>query len=73
MPTCYLKHWGKKRVFAKLWKLASEEYNELVGLDWRLQSVYSTIIEAPVGCESAEKNPIDRGKGCQIFADGGRG
>jgi hypothetical protein len=34
MPTCYLKHWGKKGVFAKLWKLASEEYNELVGLDW---------------------------------------
>lgn len=58
----YFKHWVDKGVFEKLWKLALEEYNELVGLDWRWQSVDGAMTKAPLGGESTGKNPTDRGK-----------
>jgi putative transposase len=58
----YFKQWVDKGVFAKLWKLALEEYDELVGLDWRWQSVDGAMTKAPLGGESTGKNPTDRGK-----------
>jgi len=58
----YFRQWVDKGVFAKLWKLALEEYDELVGLDWRWQSVDGAMTKAPLGGEATGKNPTDRGK-----------
>ena len=57
----YFKQYVDKGVFAKLWKLSLEEYDELVGLDWRWQSVDGAMTKAPLGGESTVKNPTDRG------------
>jgi putative transposase len=60
----YFKQRVDKGVFPKIWKLALEEYDELVGLDWRWQSVDGAMTKAPLGGESTGKNPTDREKGC---------
>jgi putative transposase len=49
-------------VFADLWEIALELYDDLVGLDWRWQSVDGAMTKAPLGGESTGKNPTDRGK-----------
>ena len=58
----YFKKWVDKGVFAKLWKVALEEYDELVGLDWRWQRFDGAMTKAPLGGESKGKNPTDREK-----------
>ena len=60
----YFKQRVDKGVFPKIWKLTLEEYDELVGLDWRWQSVDGAMTKAPLGGESTGKNPTDREKGC---------
>lgn len=37
-------------------------YDELVGLDWRWQSVDAAMTKSPLGGEMTGKNPTDRGK-----------
>ncbi len=49
-------------VFARLWQIALELYDDLVGLDWRWQSVDGAMTKAPLGGESTGKNPMDRAK-----------
>ena len=58
----YFQEWVKRGVFADLWEIALERYDELVGLDWRWQSVDGAMTKAPLGGESTGKNPTDRGK-----------
>ena len=49
-------------IFARLWQIALELYDDLVGLDWRWQSVDGAMTKAPLGGESTGKNPTDRAK-----------
>jgi len=49
-------------IFARLWQIALELYDDLVGLDWRWQSVDGAITKAPFGGESTRKSPTDRAK-----------
>jgi putative transposase len=49
-------------IFARLWQIALELYDDLVGLDWRWQSVDGAMNKAPLGGESTGKNPTDRAK-----------
>lgn len=58
----YFKQWVAKGIFEKLWKLALEQYDELIGLDWSWQSVDGAMTKAPLGGEKTGKNPTDRGK-----------
>ena len=58
----YYQEWGELGVFDALWELAVEVYDELIGLDWRWQSVDGAMTKAPLGGEKTGKNPTDRGK-----------
>ena len=58
----YFQDWTERGVFEAMWKLALEEYDELVGLDLEWQSVDGGITKAPLGGENTGKNPTDRGK-----------
>ncbi len=58
----YFTHWIAKGVFEKLWLLALEEYDDLIGLDWSWQSVDGAMTKAPLGGESTGNHPTDRGK-----------
>lgn len=58
----YFQQWVAQGVFEKLWQLALDEYDELIGIDWRWQSVDGAMTKAPLGGESTGKNPTDRGK-----------
>lgn len=48
----------KRRTFTKLWKIALEEYDDLVGIDWKWQSMDGAMSKAPLGGEKnrAESN-----------------
>ncbi len=36
-------------IFAEIWRLALEEYDELQGIDWEWQSIDGTMTKAPLG------------------------
>jgi len=42
----YFQEWVQLGVFARLWQIALELYDDLVGLDWRWQSVDGAITKA---------------------------
>lgn len=58
----YYQQWAESGVFDALWDKAVEFYDELIGLDWRWQSVDGAMTKAPLGGEKTGKNPTDRGK-----------
>ena len=58
----YFQEWVARGVFAQLWQVALEYYDELIGLDWQWQSVDGAMTKAPLGGEQTGKNPTDRGK-----------
>lgn len=58
----YFQQWVREGVFEALWEMALAEYDELVGLDWRWQSVDGAITKAPLGGENTGPNPTDRAK-----------
>ncbi|HPP54375.1 MAG TPA: IS5 family transposase [Thermoguttaceae bacterium] len=58
----YFQEWVRLGVFAKLWAVAIEYYDDLIGLDWQWQSVDGAMTKAPLGGEKTGKNPTDRGK-----------
>lgn len=58
----YFQQWVTLGIFEQLWRLALEEYDEMIGLDWRWQCVDGAMTKAPLGGESTGKNPTDRGK-----------
>jgi putative transposase len=49
-------------VFADLWEIALELCDELVGLDWRWQSVDGAMTKASLGGEATGKNSTDCGE-----------
>lgn len=58
----YYQEWAELGVFDALWEMVVEVYDELIGLDWRWQSVDGAMTKAPLGGEETGKNPTDRGK-----------
>jgi len=58
----YFQEWVQLGIFARLWQIALELYDDVVGLDWRWQSVDGAMTKAPLGGESTGKNPTDRAK-----------
>lgn len=58
----YYQEWAKLGVFARIWDVAIEAYDDLIGLDWTWQSVDGAMTKAPLGGEETGKNPTDRGK-----------
>jgi transposase len=53
----YFQEWVGLGIFAKLWKLALEEYDELQGIDWEWQSLDGALTKAPLGGEKNRKKP----------------
>ena len=47
----YFQEWTDSGVFAKLWRVALEEYDELVGIDWQWQSLDGAMTKSPLGGE----------------------
>ena len=55
--------WVDAGVFELIWQIALEEYDDLVGIDWRWLSMDGSMTKAPLsGTEDAGPNPTDRGK-----------
>ena len=47
----YFQEWVESGVFHQLWRLALEEYDDLVGIDWEWQSLDGAMTKAPLGGE----------------------
>lgn len=47
----YFQEWTASGVFAKLWRVALEEYDELVGIQWPWQSLDGAMTKSPLGGE----------------------
>jgi transposase len=77
LPPCYgsksavhehFQRWAAGGVFAALFRLGAEKYEELCGFEWAWQSMDGSLVQAPVRqakCEAAEglgRNPTDRGR-----------
>lgn len=68
----YFQEWVRSGVFARLWRLALEEYDELRGIDWEWQSLDAAMTKAPLGGEKDRQKP-DRSRqagGQTLHADG---
>ena len=64
----YFQEWVRRGVFEKLWRLALEEYDDLVGIDWQWQSLDGAMTKAPLGGEKdGEKPHGSRQTGCQTL------
>lgn len=53
----YFQEWVERGVFAKVWRLALEEYDELVGIEWQWQSLDGAMTKAPLGGEKDGEKP----------------
>lgn len=53
----YFQEWVTLGVFEKLWIVALEEYDDLVGIDWRWQSLDGAMTKAPLGGEKNREKP----------------
>jgi putative transposase len=58
----YFQEWVQAGIFDNLWQVAIAEYDDLVGLDLKWQSIDGAMTKAPLGGELTGKNPTDRGK-----------
>ena len=65
--------WEKAGFFESLWKAGLAEYDDMVGIAWRWQSVDGALMKAPLAQEAVGPNTTDRGKkGEQAPFAGGR-
>jgi transposase len=53
----YFQEWVERGIFARLWKLALEEYDDLVGIDWEWQSLDGAMTKSPLGGEKNRQKP----------------
>ena len=53
----YFQEWVQRGLFQRLWKLALEEYDDLVGIDWEWQSMDAAMTKAPLGGEKHRQKP----------------
>lgn len=69
----YFQEWTESGLFEKLWRLALEEYDELVGIDWQWQSLDGALTKAPLGGEKNRPQP-DRSRQtrCETIGPGRR-
>jgi transposase len=58
----YFQEWTERGLFEKLWQLALEEYDELVGIDWQWQSLDGALTKAPLGGEKNRPEPDRSGQ-----------
>ena len=70
----YFQEWVADGVFHKLWRVALEEYDDLVGIDWKWQSLDGAMTKSPLGGEKNREKP-DRSRQTrrQAFGTDGRG
>lgn len=57
--TCHrrFQEWERRGVFAQLWKILVEEYDELRGICWQFQSLDSMSVKAPLGGRRRVRTP----------------
>ena len=53
----YFQEWVRRGVFRKRWRLALREYDELIGIDWRWQSLDAAMTKSPLGGENNREPP----------------
>ena len=53
----YFQEWVQRGVFAKLWRLALDEYDQLQGIDWQWQSLDGAMTKAPLGGGKNRQKP----------------
>jgi transposase len=64
----YFQEWVQAGVFAELWRLALEEYDELKGIEWKWQSLDGAMNKSPLGGEKNwEKPHRSREAGSEAF------
>ena len=64
----YFQNWVQAGVFAELWRLALEEYDELKGIQWKWQSLDGAMNKSPLGGEKNwEKPHRSRQTGCEAL------
>ena len=44
-----LQEWERRGVFARLWAVLLEAYDDLVGIDWQWQAADGCLVKAPLG------------------------
>jgi putative transposase len=55
-------HWVRIGVFKRMWKVGLQEYDEIIGIEWKWQAADGAMTKAPLGGEKTGPNPTDRGK-----------
>jgi transposase len=69
----YFQEWVESGVFEELWQLALAEYDDLLGIDWKWQSMDGAMTKSPLGGEKNRQKPDgSRQVGCQAIDAGGR-
>jgi putative transposase len=58
----YFQRWSRARVFKRMWRAGLQEYDEVIGLEWKWQAADGAITKAPLGGQATGKNPVDRAK-----------
>ena len=58
----YFQEWTESGVFAQLWRVALQEYDELVGIDWQWQSLDGAMTKSPLGGEKNGEKPDRSGQ-----------
>ena len=54
--------WRRAGLFARIFQLMLEYYDQVKRIQWRWQAIDSKLVPAPLGGEKTGKNPTDRGK-----------
>ena len=57
------QEWVQAGVFAHLWNVALQDYEELIGLDFDWMALAASLHKAPLGGKKTGPNPTDRAKG----------
>ena len=58
----YFQAWTDNGVFATLWRVALEEYDDVAGIDWQWQSLDGAMTKAPLGGEKNREKPDRSGQ-----------
>jgi transposase len=53
----YFQAWVRSGVFARIWAIALEEYDDLKGLEWSWQAIDGAMTKAPLGGEKDGSQP----------------
>jgi len=57
------QEWVQAGVFARLWDVALQDYDDLIGLDFEWMALDGSLHKAPLGGKKTGPTPTDRGKG----------